>query len=341
MSNAPAFPPVDLGFLTADYLPGSCWSMGGGIRFGAATAQACHSLNSKLGTWKPLHAVHAEPACAWSLDWGRQRPLSTPTFCHRELEQYAQMKLPVCLSFDNPFIPTAALQDGFGLFLVDTLLRQNPTGLNCVAVADERLAAVLKRQWPTLPLMAHENLSACAEGETNAAHYNALAQRYEHVALRAEDALQPGLVAALEKKDAFTVTVNSLCLRGHRAEQRALLMQLARMRVRPYEFEYSIERRELKEKLMGQPHTKRCTATLSHAELRQLHAAGLRRFHVQAEQYHNGMTPIWALLNRLVDPAPEHSRRAATLAYIVLSDISGAQAPLPSGLSAFRMELPE
>ncbi len=341
MSAFHPFPPVDLSFLTDHYLPGCQWSLGGGIRFGMATAQACHSLNSRLGSWKPLAAVHAEPSCAWSLDWGRQRALSSPTFCHRQLTVCARMGLPVCLSFDNPFIPTAALQDAFGFFLVDTLLQLNPTGRNSVAVADERLADVLLRQWPQLPLMVHENLSICAGGETGASHYNALAQRFSRVALPAEDALSAGLLAALADKNAFSVSVNSRCLRGTRALLREYLLLCARMRVRPYEFSYTPTRQALRDKLMGQPHSPRQTLSLSHAELRQLHAAGLRHFHVQAEQYHNGMTPIWALLNRLVDPAPEHSRRAAALAYIVMSDIEGDKAPLPSGLSAFPMELPD
>ncbi len=341
MSATASFPPVNLSFLTEHYLPNSQWSMGGAIRFGMATAQACRSLNSRLGSWKPLAAVHAEPACAWSLDWGRQRALSSPSYCHRQLSLYAQMELPVCLSFDNPYIPTAALQDSFGFFLVDTLLRLNPTGRNCVVVADDRLAAILRRQWPTLPLVAHENRSICAEGETDAAHYNTLAQLYTRVALRAEDALKPGLAAALAEKEAFEVVVNNMCLRGRRAEQRDYLLLAARMRVRPYEFDYTIKRRELRKQLMGQPPCGRETQMLSHAELRQLHADGLRRFHVQAEQYHNGMTPLWVLLNRLIDPAAEHSRRAATLAYIVLSDVSGDMPPLPSGLGAFVMDLPE
>ncbi len=341
MSTSSPFPPVDLSFLNAQYLPGCRWSMGGAIRFGMAMAQACRSLNTKLGNWKPLAAVHAEPACAWSLDWGRQRALSTPSFCHQQLALYAKMGLPVCLSFDNPYIPTAALQDGFGLFLVDTLLRHNPTGRNSVAVADDRLASVLAHQWPKLPITAHENRSTCAEGETDAAHYNALSRLYARVALRAEDALKPGLIAALAKKNVFDVTVNSQCLRGHRAEHRDFLLLAARMRVRPYEFEYTIQRRELREKLVGLPHAVRQTATLTHAELRQLHAAGLRHFHVQAEQYHNGLTPLWALLNRLVDPNPEHSRRAAAIAYIVLSDVSGAQPALPSGMGAYVMDLAE
>ena len=276
---------------------------------------------------------------AWT--WGRQRALSTPTFCHQQLALYAKMGLPVCLSFDNPYIPTPALQDGFGFFLVDTLLRLNPTGHNSVAVADDRLASVLARQWPKLPIAAHENRSTCAEGQTDAAHYNALSQLYTRVALRAEDALKPGLVEALVKKNVFDVCVNSHCLRGRQAQHRDFLLLAARMRVRPYEFEYSIQRKELREKLMGAPHSARRTATLTHAELRRLHAAGLRHFHVQAEQYHSGLTPIWALLNRLVDPSPEHSRRAAALAYIVLSDVSGAQPTLPSGMGAYVMELPE
>ncbi len=341
MSQAHSFPPTDLSFLTASYLPGCQWSLGGGIRFGTAMAQACRSLNRRFPGWKPLAAIHAEPACAWTLDWGRQRALSTPSYCHQQLALFARMELPVCLSFDNPYIPTAALQDGFGFFLVDTLLRLNPTGRNSVAVADDRLAAILRRQWPSLPLVAHENRSVCAEGELDAAHYNALAQRYTRVGLRAEDALRVGLVEALERKSAFDVCVNGTCLRGRRAEQRDYLLLAARMRVRPYEFNYSIERREKRAALMGEAHHARQTQTLTHAELRQLHAAGLRHFHVQAEQYHNGMTPVWALLNRLVDPSPEHSRRAATLAYVVMSDIEGETPRLPSGLGAFVMDLPE
>ncbi len=340
----------DLSPLVANWLPQSHWSLGGAVQFGLATAQAVAAINKLLAGARRIETVHASPACAWTLDWGRQRSQSSPSYIHQQLKIYADMGVAVCLSFDNPFIPGAALGDSFGLFLVDTLLRLNPTGRNSVAVADDRLAMALLKQWPKLPLEAHVNRVVSESGEAGqgspdalADLYKRLAQVYRRVSLLPEDALDSAVVNRLPAavREASSVAINDGCRRGARALRREFLLLCAQMRVRPYHFDFAIQRRELRDRLLPGPLDPAPTSHLSHAELRQLDASGVKSFHVQAEQCHNGMTPLWALLRHLLDPSPENTRRAALLASHVFVNVSGARSPLASGLQAFTVDLPE
>lgn len=326
-------------FLTADYLPHSRWSVGGGLLHGQPMLQLCEGVSREMSGIRSLEMLHATPACAWSLDWAEQRPMTTPTGYLRILSHAEVLRQPLCLNFDNPYVARAMLEDGFGLFLTDELLRHNPTGRNSVCVADDRVALVLRRQFPGLRLIAHMNRAVCEEAEPDADFYNRLLQVYDEVQLYPGGLEDGRLVRALAHPERCTVVVNDLCRTGSRAAHGALLLLLAQMRVRPYDFNYKVQRRQQAETLLASPGTP-CNS-LSRERLRALYALGLRSFHVQGEQYRNGMTPAWVLVNYLLTDDPRYSHKCALLHYKVLNYLNGALPPMASGLEPFPIRLPE
>ncbi len=322
-------------FLTQDYLPQAAWSLSGGLLHGHCMVQLCDGMAKEMKGIRSLKALHITPACAWSLDWHVQRSMTTPTAYLHLLGHTDAIKQPLCLNFDNPYVAKAMVEDAFGLFLVDELLRHNPTGQNCVAVADDRVAFVLRRQFPTLRIIAHMNRSVCEEGEPDADFCNRLLEVYHEVQLYPGSLRYPGLVQALSHPERCTVVVNDLCRRGSRAAHSQALLLLAQMRVRPYDFNYKVRRSEQMSALLAPPGAP--ANMFSRAELKALYAQGLRSFHVQAEQYRNAMTPAWLFMNYLLTDAPEYSNKTSLLIYKVLSYLTGDTPSLASGLEPFPM----
>ena len=326
-------------FLTADYLPHSRWSVGGGLLHGQSMLQLCEGVSREMSGIRSLGLLHVTPACAWSLDWAEQRPMTTPTGYLRLLSHAESLRQALCLNFDNPYVARAMLEDGFGLFLTDELLRHNPTGGNCVCVADDRVALVLRRQFPGLRLISHMNRAVCEEAEPDAEFYNRLLQVYDEVQLYPGSLLDERLVRALADPKRCVVVVNDRCRAGSRAAHGALLLLLAQMRVRPYDFNYKVQRRQQVESVLAPPGAS--SNCQSCDRLRALYALGLRSFHVQAEQYLNGMTPAWVLVNYLLTDDPRYSHKCALLHYKVLSYLNGALPTMASGLEPFSIRLPE
>ncbi len=322
-------------FLTQDYLPHALWSVGGGLLHGYTMLQLCEGISKEMKGIRSLRALHLSPACAWSLDWSVQRSMTSPTAYMRLLGETDRLRQPLCLSFDNPYVAKAMVEDAFGLFLVDELLRHNPTGLNSVAVADDRVAFVLRRQFPKLRLVAHMNRSVCEQGEPDADFINRLLEIYREVQLYPGSLRREGLVSALSAPERCTVVVNDLCRRGSRAAHAQALLLLAQMRVRPYDFNYKVQLREQTDALLSPPATQ--GNTFSRRELQDLYAQGVRSFHVQAEQYRNGLTPAWVLMSYLLTDEAQFSNKTSLLIYKVLSYLNGELPPLASGLSPFTL----
>ncbi|MBR5887866.1 MAG: hypothetical protein IKZ07_06620 [Akkermansia sp.] len=325
-------------FLIQDYLPHATWSVGGGLLHGHTMLQLCEGMAKEMKGIRSLRALHLTPACSWSLDWSVQRSMTTPTAYLRVLGLTDQLRQPLCLNFDNPYVAKAMVEDGFGLFLVDELLRHNPTGLNSVAVADDRVAFVLRRQFPKLRLVAHMNRCVCEQGEPDADFINQLLQVYHEVQLYPGSLRREGVVQALSAPERCTVVVNDLCRRGSRAAHAQVLLLLAQMRVRSYDFNYKVQLSEQLSALLAPPAAP--GNTLSRAELKELYAQGLRSFHVQAEQYHNGLTPAWVLMNYLLTADPQYSHKVSLLIYKVLSYLNGDIPPLSGGLTPFTLRYP-
>lgn len=326
-------------FLTQDYLPHATWSVGGGLLHGYAMLQLCEGIAKEMKGIRSLRALHLNPACAWTLDWSVQRAMTSPTAYLRLLEVTNRLQQPVCLSFDNPYVAKAMVEDSFGLYLVDELLRHNPTGLNSVAMADDRVAFVLRRQFPKLRLVAHMNRSVCVQDEPDADFINRLLQVYHEVQLYPGSLRREGVVQAISDLGRCSVVVNDLCRRGSRAAHAQALLLLAQLRVRPYDFNYKVQRREQFGALLTPPAAR--GNTFSRDELQALYAQGLRSFHLQAEQYRNGLTPAWVLMSYLLTADPQQSHKTSLLIYKVLSYLNGELPPLASGLEPFTFRLPE
>ncbi len=326
-------------YFTSDYMPGARWSIGGGLLHGTTMLQLCEGITRELTGILHLNCLHATPACAWSLDWSTQRPLTPPTSYIHLLRKAAELRQPLCLSFDNPFVAKNLLEDDFGLFLVNELLQNNPTKQNAVAVADDRVAQVLRRCFPKLPLIAHMNRAVCDEAEPDAAFYNHLLSFYNEVQLYPGSTDIPQFLNELQHPERCTIITNDCCRKGSRNAHRDMLLLLAQMRIRPYEFAFKVRRREQMQALMAVPGSP--GNALSRRQILNLYTAGFRNFHVQAEQYRNGMTPAWVLMNHILTPEPELSNMRALLIYKAFCYLNGAQSPIASGLEPFTLRYPE
>lgn len=326
-------------YLTEDYLPQASWSIGGGLLHGTPMLQLCEAMSKELKGIRSLRYLHAAPACAWSLDWAALRPLTSPTAYLQFLQKAAALKQPICLSFDNPYVAKNLIEDDYGLYLVSELLQNNPTGQNYVAVGDDRVALALRHRFPGLPLAAHMNRSVCEEAEPDAAFYNQLLDFYNEVQLYPGSARDAALLQQLQQPAKCQVVINDLCRRGSRQAHRDTLLLLAQMRVRPYDFSFKVRRSEQLAATLASPGSP--SNTFSRTGLQQLYAAGIRNFHVQAEQYRNGMTPAWVLMSYLISAAPQCSNMRALLAYKVFCYLNGSQSPIASGLEPFSLRYPE
>lgn len=326
-------------YFTKDYMSGAHWSIGGGLLHGTTMLQLCEGITKELAGILRLDTLHATPACAWSVDWSTQRPLTTPTTYMQLLRKAAELKQPVCLSFDNPYVSKNLVEDDFGLFLVNELVQNNPTNRNAVVVADDRVAMVLRRNFPKLPLIAHMNRSVCEENEPDAAFYNHLLGFYNAVQLYPASTRIPQLLQNLEHPERCIIVTNDCCRQGSRNAHRDMLLLLAQMRIRPYEFAFKVRRSEQMPALMSVPGSP--GNALSRKQIQELYAAGFRNFHVQAEQYRNGMTPAWVLMNLITPAATEQSNMRALVIYKAFCYLNGAQSPIASGLEPFTLRYPE
>ena len=306
---------------------------------GTTMLQLCEGISKELTGILLLDCLHATPACAWSLDWSTQRPLTSPTSYMQLLRKASELNQPICLNFDNPYVAKNLLEDDLGLYLVNELLQNNPTKRNAVAVADDRVAMVLRRNFPKLPLIAHMNRSVCEEREPDAAFYNQLLDFYQAVQLYPAIIRNPRELEELHHPERCIVVINDCCRQGSRNGHRDMLLLLAQMRIRPYEFAFKVRRSEQMPAIMAPPGSP--GNALSRQQLQELYAAGFRQFHVQAEQYRNGMTPAWVLMNHITPATPEQSNMQALLIYKAFCYLNGAQSPIASGLEPFTLRYPE
>ena len=220
---------------------------------GTTMLQLCEGISKELTGILLLDCLHATPACAWSLDWSTQRPLTSPTSYMQLLRKAAELNQPICLNFDNPYVAKNLLEDDLGLYLVNELLQNNPTKRNAVAVADDRVAMVLRRNFPKLPLIAHMNRSVCEEREPDAAFYNQLLDFYQAVQLYPAIIRNPRELEELHHPERCIVVINDCCRQGSRNGHRDMLLLLAQMRIRPYEFAFKVRRSEQMPAIMPPP----------------------------------------------------------------------------------------
>ncbi len=328
----------NLQFLTRDYLPQARWTVGGAMRFDNSLLTIHNFLTQMLGI-RRFDCVAGSPPCSWSLDWFVQRrPVAFDSYC-QALEAYAQQQVGVILVFDNPNLSEAALEDPYGLGLVQELYNRDRVRKNAVCVASDALAARLRAVLTKLKIYCHANRLVMEKGKRNAALYNKLASQYDRVCLHPADAVKPSITTALEQKEKFDIIINDSCLRNCpvRREHTALL---ADMRRAPYDTELMRRRADLISRVGCQKCTpgelqQKASCNLTRDEAAALYEAGFHSFIIQAQQFRNEMTLLWDIFQCMLDYSPEISNKTALIAASAMAEFGKAQETLPSGLRQF------
>jgi hypothetical protein len=327
-----------LQYLTRDYMPEACWTVGGALRFDKSLQTLNQFLTDMLAL-RRFQRVAGAPPCAWTLDWFVQRrPITFDSYVNA-LEAYAQQQTGVVLVFDNPCLNEAELDDTYCLSLVQELYARDRLRLNAVCVASDALAARLRAALPKLPLYCHANRLVFEKGKRSAALYNKLATLYDRVCLHPADAVKPAITNALEDKSRFDIIINDFCLRTCPVRREHLAL-LADMRRAPYDTELMRRRSDLITRVGCQKTTpgelaQKSSCNLTRKEAVALYDAGFRSFIIQAQQFRNEMTLLWDIFQCMLDYSPEISNKAALIATSAMAEFGKPREELSSGLRQF------
>ena len=324
--------------LTADYLPGAVWTLGGAFRFDSSLQIIINGLNNFFPLRKPARVTGSAP-CAWSLDWFVQRrPLALAEYAQL-LETYAQMQLGVLLVFDNPYITEDMLNDAYALTLVDELYKRDRIRKNAVCVASDALATHIRARLPHLPIVCHPNRLVCEQNRRTTQLYNTLLQTYDRVCLHPADAVRPAIYSGISSPDKVDVVINDPC---HRTcpVRREHMRLLAEMRRTPYNTQLMAQREALItrngcHKINAQALQQKLSCNLTRDEANALHAAGFRSFIIQGNQFRNEMTLLWDIFQCMLDYSPTIDNKAATIATSLMAQFGAPATTMPSGLRKF------
>lgn len=321
-----------------DYLPGACWTVGGGLRFDRGVQTIASFLGKISGA--ALDRVQAVAPCAWSLDWYVQRrPLAYSDICEA-FEAYARMGMGVILVFDNPWIPQESMADPYGLSLVQELYKRDRIRKNAVCVASDALAEQLRAACPQLPIYCHENRLVAEQGRRSPRLYNSLLTRYRRITLHPADAARPAILSALEDPARIDIVVNDSCLRTCPV-RREHLQLLAALRRSPYDTTLMAQRASLIARTACMsppppgPPAQNASCNIPRSELAQLHAAGFRSYIIQSQLFRNEMTLLWDILQCRLPHTPEQSNKMALIANSAMAEFGKPAGELPSGLRQF------
>ncbi len=328
----------NLRFLTSNYLPEACWTVGGAFRFDSSL-QTINQFLTDMVALRRFHHVAGSPPCSWTLDWFVQRrPIAYDAYTEA-LETYARQQTGVVLVFDNPFLSEAELNDPYGLSLAQELYDRDRLRQNAVCVASDALAARLRTALPKLRIYCHLNRLVIEKGKRSAALYNKLSGLYDRVCLHPADAVKPSITSALADKSKFDIIINDSCLRTCPVRREHLAL-LADMRRAPYDTDLMLRRSDLISRVGCQKTTpdalqQKASCNLTREEATALYAAGFRSFVIQAQQFRNEMTLLWDIFQCMLDYSPEINNKAALIAASAMAEFGRVQETLPSGLRKF------
>ncbi len=329
-----------LSYLTHDYMPDSYWTVGGAFRYDRSLFALIQFMRENVGV-RVIGRVMGAVPCLWSLDWCVQRrPVGASVYV-ATLEEYVKAKVGVELVFDNPFISDEDLNDPYALFLVKELARLNKDRRHSIAVANDKLAAHLRKIAPELPIHCHVNrLVMEPMGRTRTtALYNKLLEYYNRVCLHPADAVKPSIFTAITTPQRIDVVLNDPCLRTCPARREHLKI-LAAMRRAPYDVRNMQQRSDLLNRIgchrvnPAALHQKAICA-LTKDESRALYDAGYRMFLIQSQQFRNELTLLWDTLHCMFDATPELSCRVALIAASAMAFPRDGGRGLNSGLKGF------
>lgn len=319
-------------------MPRARWHLGGAFRFDRSLLMYLGYTKTSLPGVFQLDAAGAPP-CAWTINWYRPRPLMNFRTFTQSLEQYARLGSGVTLEFDSPVIRDDSLEDGAANRLLQEHYRRDRIRRNSVSVANDKLAAHIRRIFPKLPLYAHLNRAAAEPGKRTAAFYNALAEQYDMVSLHPVDCAKPQLLDQLKEPGRFIATINDTCLR-HCPCRRDHLMLLSRIRQRPYSLELLAARnRYVKmagcEDIYSQVLHQQQSCILSENEMKNLYARGVIHFRIQDATLRNEMSVLWSYIRGIFGNQPDIDNRIACFASSFMAEFGRPRQQLPSGLRQF------
>ncbi len=329
-----------MSYLTKDYMPEARWTVEGAFRFDLCLRTAIHFFENKIPV-RQIHTLAGVLPCLWSLDWiSQRRPLTGASYIQK-IETYCQAGVGLVLVFDNPHIREEDLKDAYGIFLVTELARRNGAHKHAVCVANDRLAAQLRKLVPNMPIYCHMNrlLAEPATTQRDAAFYNRLAQLYNRVCLHPEDAVNPAIYGDIAEPARMDVVINDACLRSCPL-RREHLRVLADYRQEPYNPLHGQKRIAL----MNQAGCQRMDAgslqqkrmgNLTKAESRALYAAGYRSFIIQSHQYRSEMTLLWDIVQCMFEATPALDNKIALINTNLMSSMHPKPRLISSGLSDF------
>lgn len=337
MTQPPTQPP-SLAFLTEQRLPQAEWHLGGAFRFDFYLQNLLDFLQKQMPGLFKIASVTGAPACLWSLDWYRPRPLMNLAVYQQALEDYARAGTGVTVAFDNPVVSEEDVRDGASNQLLRELYQRDRIRKNAVCVANDRLAAHIRAELPKLPLVAHVNRAVMEPGRRTADFYNRLTEHYDLVTLHPADCDRPDVIGKLKEPGRFIAVVNDSCVRNCpvRREHMSLLAQLRR---KPYAAELSAGRarfiRTAKCEEVDSALLQKRTLLLAEETMQDLAGKGICRFAVQDASLRNEGTVLWEWLRALFGPAAEQGNRIGCLISSFLAGSVPAKNKLPSGLRAF------
>lgn len=328
-------------YLTENHIQQAVWLLGGAFRYDRTLLKFLEFNRDYLPTVYRIRGVAGSLPCAWSLDWFEQRRPMNLAKCLHLIDLYGGVfQRGVNFVFDNPWITDEQLQDPYAIKLVEELAARNKHGLNGVYVANDKLAMLIHKIAPKLPISCHYNRTLTEQTRRTADFYNKLAARYSTVAMHPADATKPQIYTKLEKPGFFEIVMNDPCLRlcPLRKEHMRLLSE---MRRNAYDVTLQARLKDMLDRTACQHVNpaallQKASCNLTKAETDTLYNAGFRHFIIQGNQFRNELTYMWDLLRCMLPQTPELTNKSAAIASAFATTFGKPEERLCSGLRLFQ-----
>lgn len=325
--------------LKENHFPEAKWNVGGAFRFDSSIQAFNKYFRQTMEGYTKIGTASGSPACLWTLDWYKPRPLTRLTTFREILDQYAENNMAISICFDNPIITDDQLKDNVGNIFLSEAFSRDRLRVNSISVASEKLANHIRHNFPKIRLHAHVNRLVAEQGKRNAALYEKLAENYSRVSIHPADNIKWDLMESLKDKDKFEITINDNCLRACPV-RRDHMAALARIREAPYSAEFLQQRHKLLnlagcEKISGGQLIQKQSLQLTKEEWKRLYDMGFRRFRIQAEGLRNEISFLWDTARAIWGTDPKISEKIGLIVNGYLATLYRDSTSIPSGLKDF------
>lgn len=326
-------------FLKNNRFPEAKWNLGGAFRFDNTLFKLAEFNAQILQKLLSLREVSGTPACLWTLDWYKPRPLMRLSDFRQALEDYAIHGMSVCVYMDNPFVTDDQLRDSVGNTFLSETYDRDRLRQNAVMVASDKLAAHIKKHFPKLKVRLGVNRVVCGTEKRTADLYSRWADQYDRVAIHPADNVKWDMMEKLSDKDKFEITINDPCLRTCPV-RRDHMKALSLIRENPYSAEFLQQRHKLLqmarcEQIGTNLEKEKMTLLLTNSEWRRLYEMGFRRFRIQSESFRNEITFLWDMCRALLGYDLSCSEKLATVITSYIISLRPEENSLPTGLKFF------